>query len=65
MSYALCIWKMCCNDMGRMEGQTADINTYDVGAGRGSFNVVVKTTGEIGKYVSGKLKDTSELLTIP
>jgi hypothetical protein len=27
VSYALCIWKMCCNDIGRMDGQTADINT--------------------------------------
>jgi hypothetical protein len=27
VSYALCIWKMCCNDIGRMDGQTADINS--------------------------------------
>ena len=27
VSCVLCMWKMCCNDIGRMDGQTADINT--------------------------------------
>jgi len=36
------------------------MHVYNVTAGRSGFDVFVRTTPEIGKYVGGKLKDASE-----
>ena len=43
-------------------GKCSDIkeHNYDVNASQSGFDVFVKTTREIGKYVGGKLKDASK-----
>ena len=50
VSCVLCMWKMCCDDIGRMDGQTADINIYTQGAQICTISSETKELMEISIY---------------